>query len=147
MESTELYVKYQELYNRTLKYKPIYEQEAIGKVVKEIYTLSHESSNTWKVVVFTDKTALYLEDSYVITHFSIVTTCTLRNSHKVDSWLTDLGQVLYESNLLNNEFIEELFEAAKAWKNEWLIKEKQEKINKLKEELKELESDESLYCF
>lgn len=137
MTSTELFTKVRELTDKALKYKPISEEKAIGKTIEKFYTLYFGWSSRGRVITFTDGTALYYDGkSYPETYINI--TQAFGDGSDVSSYLTDFGHALCDESLLND--LEELLEAEKQCRIAYNEENKQEKINKLKEKLKELES-------
>lgn len=136
--ANELYEKVRELTDKTLKYKPISEKEAIGKVVEKFYILYFGWKSIGRVITFTDKTALYydsIDASYPEIYIHI--TEAYGNDSNVKSFLTDFGQALHDKDLLND--LEELLQAEKQLRIAYNEENKQREINRLKEKLKQLE--------
>lgn len=139
MTSEELFKKVLELTDNTFKYKPISEKEAIGKVIEKIYTLYNGWSDNYKVITFTDKTALYYEcDKDAETHLRLVTSYGDTESG-INVYLTNFGSSLYDAGLLNDTT--ELSKVEKQRKLAFLEENRQEEIKKLKERLKQLENN------
>ena len=140
MTSTELFKKVRELTDKALKYKPISEEAAIGKCIEKFYTLYFGWSSIGRVITFTDGTALYyngMDASYPETHINL--TEAFGDGSDVSSYMTEFGRALCDEDLLND--VEELLQTEKQLRIAYNEENKQEKINKLKEKLKELESE------
>lgn len=138
--ATELYEKVRELTDKTLKYKPISEKEAIGKVVEKFYILYFGWKSIGRVITFTDKTALYynsIDASYSETYIYI--TEAFGDGSNVSSYLTDFGQALSDEGLLND--VEELLQTEKQLRIAYNEENKQREINRLKKKLKQLENN------
>lgn len=140
MNSTQLYSKERELTDQVLKYKPINEKDGIGKTLENVINLYQGWSSKCKIVMFTDKTAIYYPSdlTYADTHLILVDSYG-DDCNNVNVYLTDLGHALYDEGLLND--IKELLEVAKQQKIAYLEESKQERINKLKSQLEKLENE------
>lgn len=139
MASTELFKKVRELTDKALKYKPVSEEEAIGKTIEKFYILYFGWSSIGRIITFTDGTALYyngMDASYPETYIHI--TGAFGDDSDVSSFLTEFGRALCDEDLLND--VEELLQAEKQLRIAYNKENKEEKINKLKEKLKKLES-------
>lgn len=139
MTSEELFEKVLKLTDKAFKYKPIGEKEAIGKVIEKIYTLYNVWSDNYKVITFTDKTALYYEcDKDAVKHPRLVESYGDAESG-INVYLTSLGSSLYDAGLLNDTT--ELLKAEEQYRLVFFEENRQEQIRKLKEILKQLESN------
>lgn len=138
MTSEELYKKVVRLTDKAFKYKPISEKEAVGKTVEKIYTLYNAWSDNYKVITFTDKTALYYKhDKDAETHIILVK--SYGDAEYVNVYLSSIGNSLYDAGLLNDTT--ELVEAERQCKLAFLEENRQEEIKRLKERLKQLENN------
>lgn len=139
MTSEELFEKVLEFTDKTFKYKPIGEKEAIGKTIEKVYTLYNVWSDNYKVITFTDKTALYYEcDKDPERHPRLIESYGDVESG-INVYLTSLGSSLYDAGLLNDTT--ELLKAEEQRKLAFLEENRQEEIKKLKERLKQLENE------
>lgn len=139
MTSEELFEKVLKLTDETFKYKPISEKEAVNKTIEKIYTVYNGWSDNYKVITFTDKTALYYEcDKDAKTHLRLVKSYGDTES-SVTTHLTSLGSSLYDEGLLSDTT--ELLKAEKQCKLAFLEETRQEEIRRLKERLKQLENE------
>ena len=139
MTSEELFEKVLELTDKTFKYKPISEKEAVNKVIEKIYTLYNGWNDNYKVITFTDKTALYYEcDKDAARHPRLIESYGDVESG-INVYLTSLGSSLYDAGLLNDTT--KLLKAEEQRKLAFLEENRQEEIKKLKERLKQLENN------
>ena len=139
MTSEELFEKVSELIDKTFKYKPISEKEAVGKTIEKVYTLYNGWNDNYKVITFTDKTALYYEcDKDPERHPRLVTSYGDIESG-INVYLSSLGSSLYDEGLLNDTT--ELLKAEEQYRLAFLEENRQEQIRKLKEILKQLENE------
>lgn len=139
MTSEELFEKVLKLIDETFKYKPISEKEAIGKVIEKIYTLYNSWSDNYKVITFTDKTALYYEcDKDAVRHPRLIESYGDAESG-INVYLTSFGSSLYDEGLLNDTT--ELLKVEEQRKLAFLEENRQEEIKRLKERLKQLENN------
>lgn len=137
---TELYEKIRELTDKALKYKPINEEEAIGKVIEKFYTLYFGWRSIGRVITFTDGTALYYDSNDASRPEKFIyITGSFGDGSKVSSYLTDFGHALCDEDLLND--VEELLKTEEQLRIAFNKENKQREINKLKEKLKQLEND------
>lgn len=139
MTSEELFEKVLKLTDETFKYKPISEKEAIGKVIEKIYTLYNSWSDNYKVITFTDKTALYYECDKDPERYPRLVESYGDAESGINVYLTSLGSSLYDAGLLNDTT--ELLKAEEQRKLAFLEENRQEEIKKLKERLKQLENE------
>lgn len=139
MTSEELFKKVLELTDKTFKYKPISEKESVGKTIEKIYTIYNGWSDNYKVITFTDKTALYYEcDKDAKTHLRLVKSYGDTESG-VTTHLSSFGSSLYDEGLLNDTT--ELLKAEEQCKLTLLEETRQEEIKRLKERLEQLENN------
>lgn len=138
MTSEELFEKVLELTDKTFKYKPISEKEAVGKTIEKVYTFYNGWSDNYKVITFTDKTALYYEcDKDPERHPRLVK--SYGDTGCVNVYLSSLGSSLYNGGLLNDTT--ELLKTEEQRKLAFLEEDRQEEIKRLKERLKQLENN------
>lgn len=138
MTSEELFEKVLELTDKTFKYKPIGEKEAIGKTIEKVYMLYNVWSDNYKVITFTDKTALYYEcDKDPERHPRLIE--SYGDTGCVNVYLSSLGSSLYDEGLLNDTT--ELLKVEEQHKLAVLKESRQEEIRRLKERLEQLENE------
>lgn len=142
--SNELYEKARELErNKLLKIKLLKkEADAVGKTIKTIHNtlIMHIDLTRYLLIVFSDETALFYEDS------DLNDAPFLQNSYQLDgkgeAYLTDLAYWLKELGYLNQDVADEMLDTLVKWQEANYVKNikediqrKLDEISKLKEKL------------
>ena len=126
-------------------YKPITKEESLGKTIDKILTFYSDAGFTakrkWLAIIFTDKTALFLDGRHnATTYFSCLTmSYTDEKTGAVKAWIRDDGTAFIEQGLCDENILEEAVLYLKAFRESQRDTERKEEAERLKARLKELE--------
>lgn len=141
METLRLFKKLEELTLKALKYKPLEEDEAQGKVLEKILHVG-DCEESFTVFLFRDKTALYYEKDWTSPTTDLELVWGYCDApQKVTAFVTELFHDLDRLNLINREVESELVETKRKYELAWFYSKMDDRISTLQKELKALQKE------